>query len=133
MYWAENTSELDKLCTAGTRLWEVPQALQLCVTLDWGCVLDWGCLMDWGCFPEPFCSRKKLIRMQTTVLAPPTAPGSGPRLAGPEEANSTCPQYQTVPDFQRVQITGDYASGVGTAMAAPFPDWPPLWSLSSAQ
>lgn len=103
------------------------RALQLCVTLDWGCVLDWGC------FPEPFCSRKKLIRMQTTVLAPPTAPGSGPRLAGPEEANSTCPQYQTVPDFQRVQITGDYASGVGNSMAAPFPDWPPLWSLSSAQ
>lgn len=71
--------------------------------------------------------------MQTTVLAPPTAPGSGPGLAAvPEEANFTCPQYQTVPHFQRVQITGDYASGVGTCMAAPFP-WPPLWSLPVPQ
>ncbi|NXM95471.1 AMPD1 deaminase, partial [Sylvia borin] len=58
--------------------------------------------------------RKKLIRMKTTtVLAPPTAPGSGPITAVIEEPTSTCPQYQTVPDFQRVQITGDYASGVG--------------------
>ncbi|NXX26600.1 AMPD1 deaminase, partial [Nicator chloris] len=77
--------------------------------------------------------RKKLIRMKTTVLAPPTAPGSAPSLAAPEDASSTCPQYQAVPDFQRVQITGDYASGVGTSMAAPFPDWPPLCSLPVPQ
>ncbi|NXQ35025.1 AMPD1 deaminase, partial [Alaudala cheleensis] len=56
--------------------------------------------------------RKKLTRMKTTVLAPPMAPGSGPSPAVTEEANSSCPQYQGVPDFQRVQITGDYASGV---------------------
>ncbi|NXF24799.1 AMPD1 deaminase, partial [Rhodinocichla rosea] len=56
--------------------------------------------------------RKKLIRMQTTVLAPPVAPGAVPSPAVTEEASSTCPQYQAVPHFQRVQITGDYASGV---------------------
>ncbi|XP_041278704.1 AMP deaminase 1 isoform X2 [Onychostruthus taczanowskii] len=58
--------------------------------------------------------RKKLIRMKTTVLAPPRAPGAVPSLAAPEEASFTCPvpEYQTVPHFQRVQITGDYASGV---------------------
>uniref|UniRef100_A0A8C9NJH4 AMP deaminase n=1 Tax=Serinus canaria TaxID=9135 RepID=A0A8C9NJH4_SERCA len=60
--------------------------------------------------------RKKLIRMKTmktTALAPPVAPGAVPSLpAATEEATSICPQYQAVPDFQRVQITGDYASGV---------------------
>lgn len=91
------------------------------------------CDHGWGCLPEPFCSRKKLIRMKTTTLAPPLAPGSGPSLAVIEEANSTSPQYQSVPDFQRVQISGDYASGVGTSMAAPFPYWPPLWSLPVPQ
>ncbi|XP_062365799.1 AMP deaminase 1 isoform X1 [Cinclus cinclus] len=55
--------------------------------------------------------RKKLLRMKT-VLAPSMAAVSVPRPAAADEANSTCPQYQTVPDFQRVQITGDYASGV---------------------
>ncbi|XP_005059467.1 PREDICTED: AMP deaminase 1 isoform X3 [Ficedula albicollis] len=55
--------------------------------------------------------RKKLSRMKT-VLAPPTAPVSAPSPAAPDEASFTCPQYRAVPDFQRVQITGDYASGV---------------------
>ncbi|XP_057231197.1 AMP deaminase 1 [Malurus melanocephalus] len=53
--------------------------------------------------------RKKLMRMKTTVLAVPAAPKSVPR---PAVTDSTCPQYPNVPDFQRVQITGDYASGV---------------------
>uniref|UniRef100_A0A8C2U691 AMP deaminase n=1 Tax=Coturnix japonica TaxID=93934 RepID=A0A8C2U691_COTJA len=39
---------------------------------------------SWGCLPETFLP----------------------------EVISTSPQYQSVPDFQRVQITGDYASGV---------------------
>lgn len=104
----------------------VPQALPLCVP------------MGWGCLPEPFPrSRKKLIRMKTVALALSVAPRSGSSLAVTEEANSTCPQYQAVPDFQRVQITGDYASGVGTSMAAPFPmlvtPSAPCLSLSSAQ
>lgn len=83
--------------------------------------------MEWGCLPEPFLrSRKKLIHLKTIALALPLAPRSVPSQAVTDEANSTCPQYQTVPDFQRVQITGDYASGVGTSMAAPFPCWSPL-------
>lgn len=77
--------------------------------------------MDWGCLPEPFpCSRKKLLRMKTTVLAPPTVPMSVPSPAPIDEASSQCPQYKGVPDFQRVQITGDYASGVGTSWLLPF-------------
>nr|XP_030148015.3 AMP deaminase 1 isoform X2 [Taeniopygia guttata] len=55
--------------------------------------------------------RKKLSRMKTTVVAPPMAPGAAASPAVPD-ATFACPQYQTVPDFQRVQITGDYASGV---------------------
>ncbi|NXE38325.1 AMPD1 deaminase, partial [Ptilorrhoa leucosticta] len=59
-------------------------------------------------------SRKKLIHLhqKMTTLAMPVAPRSVPSQAVADEASSTCPQYQTVPDFQRVQITGDYASGV---------------------
>lgn len=71
--------------------------------------------------------------MQTTVLAPPVAPGAVPSLAVIEEATPTCPQYQSVPPFQRVQITGDYASGVGTARAAPSAPWPSLCSLPAPQ
>ncbi|XP_061218760.1 AMP deaminase 1 isoform X3 [Neopsephotus bourkii] len=56
--------------------------------------------------------KKRLFRMKTIALAVPVAQKSITRLSTIEEVISTSPLYQTVPDFQRVQITGDYASGV---------------------
>ncbi|XP_051494936.1 AMP deaminase 1 isoform X2 [Apus apus] len=56
--------------------------------------------------------RKRLLRLKTIALAVPVAQKSSTRLSTIEEAISASPLYQTVPDFQRVQITGDYASGV---------------------
>ncbi|KAM9519868.1 AMP deaminase 1 [Guaruba guarouba] len=56
--------------------------------------------------------KKRLFRMKTIALAVPVAQKSTTKLSAIEEVISTCPLYQTVPDFQRVQITGDYASGV---------------------
>lgn len=59
--------------------------------------------------------------MKTIALAVPVAQKSVTKLSTIEDVISTSALYQTVPDFQRVQITGDYASGVGTCMAIPFP------------
>ncbi|XP_009871170.1 PREDICTED: AMP deaminase 1, partial [Apaloderma vittatum] len=56
--------------------------------------------------------KKRLLRMNTIALAVPVAQKSLTRLSTIDEVISTTPLYQTVPDFQRVQITGDYASGV---------------------
>ncbi|XP_062461664.1 AMP deaminase 1 isoform X3 [Pezoporus occidentalis] len=56
--------------------------------------------------------KKRLFRMKTIALAVPVAHKSITKLSAIEEVISTSPLYQTVPDFQRVQITGDYASGV---------------------
>ncbi|KAM9217214.1 AMP deaminase 1 [Leptosomus discolor] len=56
--------------------------------------------------------KKQLLRMKTIALAVPVAKQSITRLSTIDEVISTSPLYQTVPDFQRVQITGDYASGV---------------------
>lgn len=62
-----------------------------------------------------------MLRLKTIALALPVAQKSATKLSTIDEVISSCPLYQTVPDFQRVQITGDYASGVGTCMATPFP------------
>ncbi|XP_040472670.1 AMP deaminase 1 [Falco naumanni] len=56
--------------------------------------------------------RKRLLRLKTIALAVPVAQKSITSLSALDEVISTSPVYQTVPDFQRVQITGDYASGV---------------------
>ncbi|XP_067166839.1 AMP deaminase 1 isoform X2 [Apteryx mantelli] len=56
--------------------------------------------------------KKRLLRLKTIALAVPVAQKSMTRLSTIDEVISTSPLYQTVPDFQRVQITGDYASGV---------------------
>ncbi|NXN18445.1 AMPD1 deaminase, partial [Indicator maculatus] len=56
--------------------------------------------------------KKHLLRSQTIASAVPGVQKSTARLSTIDEVVSTSPLYQTVPDFQRVQITGDYASGV---------------------
>uniref|UniRef100_A0A8C4JY14 Uncharacterized protein n=1 Tax=Dromaius novaehollandiae TaxID=8790 RepID=A0A8C4JY14_DRONO len=55
--------------------------------------------------------KKRLLRLKTVALAVPVAQKSMTRLSTIDEV-ITSPPYQAVPDFQRVQITGDYASGV---------------------
>ncbi|NXU75124.1 AMPD1 deaminase, partial [Oreotrochilus melanogaster] len=56
--------------------------------------------------------RKRLVHLKTIALAIPVAQKSITRLSDIDEVISTSPLYQAVPHFQRVQITGDYASGV---------------------
>ncbi|KAM9369444.1 AMP deaminase 1 [Phaethornis superciliosus] len=56
--------------------------------------------------------RKRLFHLKTIALAIPVAQKSITRLSDIAEVISTSPMYQAVPHFQRVQITGDYASGV---------------------
>ncbi|NWV01803.1 AMPD1 deaminase, partial [Upupa epops] len=58
--------------------------------------------------------KKRLQRMKTIALAVPVAQKSITKMFTIDEVISTSPLYQTVPEFQRVQITGDYASGVTT-------------------
>nr|XP_010342354.2 AMP deaminase 1 isoform X3 [Saimiri boliviensis boliviensis] len=56
--------------------------------------------------------RKKRFQGRKTVnLSIPLSETSSTKLSHIDEYISS-PTYQTVPDFQRVQITGDYASGV---------------------
>ncbi|TFJ98597.1 AMP deaminase 1 [Platysternon megacephalum] len=56
--------------------------------------------------------RKKRISLKTIALALPLAKTSATKLSTIEEFIAASPLYQSVPDFQRVQISGDYASGV---------------------
>ncbi|XP_021232711.1 AMP deaminase 1 isoform X2 [Numida meleagris] len=56
--------------------------------------------------------RKRMLSLKTIALAVPLAQKTTTGLSTIDEVISTSPLYQTVPDFQRVQITGDYASGV---------------------
>ncbi|XP_010219515.1 PREDICTED: AMP deaminase 1 [Tinamus guttatus] len=56
--------------------------------------------------------KKRLLRLKTVALAVPLAHKATSGLSTIDEVISTSPLYQAVPDFQRVQITGDYASGV---------------------
>uniref|UniRef100_A0A8C3RS36 AMP deaminase n=1 Tax=Chelydra serpentina TaxID=8475 RepID=A0A8C3RS36_CHESE len=56
--------------------------------------------------------RKKRISLKTIALALPMTQTSATRLSTIDEFIAASPLYQAVPDFQRVQITGDYASGV---------------------
>uniref|UniRef100_A0A2K5JRQ3 AMP deaminase n=2 Tax=Colobus angolensis palliatus TaxID=336983 RepID=A0A2K5JRQ3_COLAP len=57
--------------------------------------------------------RKKRFQGRKTVnLSIPLSETSSTKLSHIDEYISSSPTYQTVPDFQRVQITGDYASGV---------------------
>lgn len=76
---------------------------------------------SWGCLPEAFLPgrKKHLLSLKTIALAIPLAQKTG--LSTIDEVISTSPHYQSVPDFQRVQITGDYASGVGISWPFNFP------------
>ncbi|KFV64000.1 AMP deaminase 1, partial [Dryobates pubescens] len=56
--------------------------------------------------------KKRLLRSQTIAFAVPGSQKSPTKLSTIAEVVPTSPLYETVPDFQRVQITGDYASGV---------------------
>lgn len=76
-----------------------------------------------------------MLSLKTIALAVPLAQKTG--LSTIDEIISTSPQYQSVPDFQRVQITGDYASGVGISWPFNFPvltatSSSPCLSLTSA-
>ncbi|XP_015265093.1 PREDICTED: AMP deaminase 1-like, partial [Gekko japonicus] len=56
--------------------------------------------------------KKRLLRLKTIALVLPVAGKSSTKLSTIDEVISTSAQYQAVPKFQRVQITGDYAAGV---------------------
>ncbi|XP_054837636.1 AMP deaminase 1 isoform X1 [Eublepharis macularius] len=56
--------------------------------------------------------KKGLLRLKTIALVLPIAGKSSTKLSTIDEVISTTTQYQAVPKFQRVQITGDYAAGV---------------------
>ncbi|XP_060628557.2 AMP deaminase 1 isoform X2 [Anolis sagrei] len=56
--------------------------------------------------------RKRLLRLKTIALVVPLIGKSSTKLSTLDEVMSTNTSYQTVPKFQRVQITGDYAAGV---------------------
>lgn len=62
-----------------------------------------------------------MLSLKTIALAVPLAQKTTTGLSTIDEVISTSPQYQSVPDFQRVQITGDYASGVGISWPFNFP------------
>uniref|UniRef100_A0A8C8ZT46 AMP deaminase n=1 Tax=Prolemur simus TaxID=1328070 RepID=A0A8C8ZT46_PROSS len=55
--------------------------------------------------------KKRFFGRKTVNLSIPLSETSSTKLSHIDECISS-PTYQTVPDFQRVQITGDYASGV---------------------
>nr|KAF6304592.1 adenosine monophosphate deaminase 1 [Pipistrellus kuhlii] len=56
--------------------------------------------------------KKRFSGRKTVNLAIPQSETSSARMSQIDEYISSSPTYQEVPDFQRVQITGDYASGV---------------------
>ncbi|XP_005389061.1 PREDICTED: AMP deaminase 1 isoform X1 [Chinchilla lanigera] len=57
--------------------------------------------------------RKRRFQGRKTVnLSIPLSETSSTKLSHIDECISSSSTYETVPDFQRVQITGDYASGV---------------------
>ncbi|XP_038605360.1 AMP deaminase 1 [Tachyglossus aculeatus] len=56
--------------------------------------------------------KKRFQSRKTVVLSHPSLEEPSTNLPATDDRVSSSPLYQTVPDFQRVQITGDYASGV---------------------
>ncbi|XDA70334.1 hypothetical protein R6Z07F_000709 [Ovis aries] len=56
--------------------------------------------------------KRRFFGRKTISLSVPQTETSSTKLSLIDEYISSSPTYQTVPDFQRVQITGDYASGV---------------------
>ncbi|KYO48381.1 suppression of tumorigenicity 5 protein isoform B [Alligator mississippiensis] len=56
--------------------------------------------------------QKKRLRLKTIALVMPVAKRSSTKLSTIDEVMSTSSLYQAVPNFQRVQTTCDYASGV---------------------
>lgn len=61
---------------------------------------------------QPPPRRKKRLRLKTIALVMPVAKRSSTKLSTIDEVMSTSSLYQAVPNFQRVQTTCDYASGV---------------------
>lgn len=69
-----------------------------------------------------FKPRKRRFQGRKTVnLSIPQSETSSTKLSHIEEFISSSPTYESVPDFQRVQITGDYASGVSHTCRANVP------------
>ncbi|XP_049566147.1 AMP deaminase 1 isoform X2 [Orcinus orca] len=56
--------------------------------------------------------KKRSFGQRTISLSVPQSETSSTKLSHIDEYISSSPTYETVPDFQRVQITGDYSSGV---------------------
>ncbi|VTJ92294.1 Hypothetical predicted protein, partial [Marmota monax] len=56
--------------------------------------------------------KKRFQGRKTVNLSIPISETSSTKLSHIDECISSSPTYENVPDFQRVQITGDYASGV---------------------
>ncbi|XP_032947833.1 AMP deaminase 1 isoform X3 [Rhinolophus ferrumequinum] len=56
--------------------------------------------------------KRRFFGRKTVNLSVPQSETSSTKMSQFDEYISSSPMYQTVPDFQRVQITGDYASGV---------------------
>ncbi|XP_073665426.1 AMP deaminase 1 isoform X3 [Tursiops truncatus] len=56
--------------------------------------------------------KKRYFGQRTISLSVPQSETSSTKLSHIDEYISSSPTYETVPDFQRVQITGDYSSGV---------------------
>uniref|UniRef100_A0A8D0L4U3 AMP deaminase n=1 Tax=Sphenodon punctatus TaxID=8508 RepID=A0A8D0L4U3_SPHPU len=59
--------------------------------------------------------KKRHLRLKTIALVVPVAGKSATKplsMSTIDEVMSSTPLYQAVPEFQRVQITGDYAAGV---------------------
>uniref|UniRef100_A0A8C6S080 AMP deaminase n=1 Tax=Nannospalax galili TaxID=1026970 RepID=A0A8C6S080_NANGA len=66
--------------------------------------------------------RKRRFQGRKTVnLSIPQSETSSTKLSHIEELISSSPTYESVPDFQRVQITGDYASGTLLVLSSSLP------------
>lgn len=66
--------------------------------------------------------KKRFFGRKTINLSVPQSETSSTKMSQIDEYISSSPTYQEVPDFQRVQITGDYASGVSSS-----------WSLTAGK
>lgn len=71
--------------------------------------------------------KRRFFGRKTVNLSIPQSETSSTKMSHIDEYISSSPTYQTVPDFQRVQITGDYASGVSHSLV------PPPWDVAAGK
>ena len=76
--------------------------------------------------------KRRFFGRKTISLSVPQTETSSTKLSLIDEYISSSPTYQTVPDFQRVQITGDYASGVSCFLPPRCSCWEILSLIVSA-